>query len=358
MSLFDNLKKIFSKKKLVVVSLSSKDLPKDKLVEHLKNEATYWKIKWGKDFAKKQQELDSEKEKEKEEDKIKYLIEQEKELKRKEFASVNLFKVFERIKKQKKGRKLQFTTFDGKKILGPVEAIGFSPTGLIECVSGKKVIWAGAKLKDVFYWVAGLGNYINKRIIPLCVDEHGRYTPNIMQEEIPQYVRTGDGKFILNRTNTKELGKYVADLYEDINGLNNELETKEEAIGEQQKEINDSKREGKLHRDRADKIQSELSEVMERMIELDKANGFIVRQNMTLMTLKETSEDLIDSYEKVISKVMDKLEKEYGTTLRDKEWEDLKEKVQFSKENLGNITQILSQKEEKPSLTEVRPVKV
>ncbi|MEK6883466.1 MAG: hypothetical protein AABY22_27815, partial [Nanoarchaeota archaeon] len=64
--------------------MSSKDLPKDKLFEEIKNEAIYWKTKWGKDFAKKQQEIDSEKEKEKEETKIKYLVEQEKELKKKE----------------------------------------------------------------------------------------------------------------------------------------------------------------------------------------------------------------------------------------------------------------------------------
>ena len=206
--------------------------------------------------------------------------------------------------------------------------------------------------------MAGLGTYVNKGIVPLCIDENGRYTPNIMQEEIPQYVRTGDGKFILNRTNTQEVSKYVADLNEDINDLNNELEAKEEAINEQQHEINEGKRETKLHRARADKVQTELSSVIERVAELDKANGFIVRQNTSLMTIKDASEEVIDVYEKAFPRVLEKLEKEYGVTLRDKEWEDLKDKVQFIKENLGNITQVISPGEKKPSLVEgIQPVK-
>lgn len=350
----------FKKKKSVNISLRPEDLSENEKLEAAKNEATFYKARLLKLETKISQLEGSRSNKDKEEEKVRELNEQEKEINKKRYVSVDLSKLFKLIDRQKKikdkSKRMQFTTFDGKVLLGPVDSLNFGPDGSIECVSRGKIIWAGKTLKQIFYWPSGLNNYIKRGIIPLCVDDKGRYVPNLMHEELPQYVRLKNGKYKINRVNTVELEKLVAESQEEMSDLYKELESTEELVSELQKEVNDKTRETNVHKNRADKIETELSLALEKVAQLDKAVGIITRQNSDLTQVKEINEKTISAYEESFETLLEKIEDEAGKTVRDKVQEEFQNLILFARENMGNVTQVIQPEKEEQSITDnIRP---
>ena len=89
-----------------------------------------------------------------------------------------------------------------------------------------------------------------------------------------------------------------------------------------------------------------------KVSEIEMANGEIIRQNMSLVNLKEINEGLIDAMEKIVAKWSGKIEDKFGKDIREGEWEELKSKLNWAKQNLPQTIYQMPEKEEKPSLTE------
>ena len=362
--MLEKIKSLFRKKKLNVIHLNSEDFAvsdsdseqvrKLKEVNNaLSNETNYLKGRLLKQHAQESEKRQGEKDKEEEKEKIQDLNKQYNELRKDSDKPVSLQKFFELIKKREKDKKpIIFTTFDAKEIVGNAKDILFYPDGNIGVSDGKKVIWASKNLEDVFYWVSGLNNYIKKGIIPLCVDKNRKYVPNLMEQEIPEWVRLSNDKFKVNRFNKKKVFELVQEKDDQIQELSKEIESTEETVVEQQKEIHDKERETSLHMARADKANSELSIALDTIGEINKAQGVIVRENLALNNLKEVYENTVDRMERLVEKWSSKVEKEGGSSTRDKAWEDLKEIVTFAKNNLGNQV-IMPPEKEEPSLAEL-----
>lgn len=355
MGFLDFLKK---KKKKIVVNFNASDLSEGEKFQALLNEVAYLRGILARQSAEEAKKRESKKDIDEEREKANELKEQAKLLRKKDIRPFSLFSVLKHQKNRRIKRKIHFTTFDGEKDLGIVEDFVIMPEGSFGVVSGGKVIWASQDLERVFYWVNGLSNYAKNKIIPLCINSSNQYEPNPMVEQIAQVVRTSEGKFRINRFNKRPFYEELADKEENINELNNELESSEATIAEQQKEINEKIREANLHRVRADKAESDLSMALHKVAEIEMANGMIIKQNMALTSVKEINEELIKSYEEVIKELGEKIEKMMGKGAERNVWLDLKEKVEWAKENIPQTIYQLPEKEEKPSLTEgVRPVK-
>ena len=335
--MLDKIKNFFRKKKVNIVRFSSDDFTEHEKLQAVLNENAFLKGKLLKQRSKEGEERIRDQDQKEEKEKIKDLNLQYGELRKDSDKPVSLYKLFELIKKRKNSEKeIIFTTFDGKINLGKVRDFVIYPDESFGVSDGKKVIWAGKSLGDVFYWTSGLSNYINKGMIPLCVDKEGNYTPNLMEQEIPEFVRMSTGKFKINRFNKKKVYELISEKDEQIHELHNELEATEEVVTDQQKEIYGKERENNLHKGRADKIQSELSIALGKIQEIEQAQGMIVRENLALNNLKEVHENTVERMERLIDKWSSKVEKEGGSSTRDKAWEDLKEIVTFAKSNLGN----------------------
>jgi|GEM_PF-2978369 ribosomal protein S20 len=363
MSAWDKIKGFFGKKKLNVIHLNAEDFAVSdsdseqvrKLKEinnALSNEAQYLKGRLLKLKSQESEQRQGEQEQKEEQEKIGELNKQYEELRKDSDKPVSMQLFFQLIKKRKdKKNPIILTTFDGKKSLGQAQDILFYPDGNIGVSDGKKVIWASKNLEDVFYWVSGLNNYIKKGIIPLCVDENGKYTPNLMEQEVPEWVRLSNNKFTVQRFNRKKVYEQIQEKDEQLQEVSKELEATEETVSEQQKEIHEKERETALHQGRADKYQSELSIALDKINEIEKAQGVIVRENLALNNLKEVYENTVERMERLVDKWASKVEKEGGSSTRDKAYEDLKQIISFAKNNLGNQTINMPEKEE-PSLVE------
>ena len=349
---------IFKRKKKVILKFDSSDFTDAEQKQQLLNALAFMKGEEAKRISEEGKKREKESEKKDEEEKIKFLNEQAEMLK-KDVSPLSLFKIlkYQKNKKNKK-KKIYFTSFNSEKELGEVEDFVIMPDGAFGCVSDKKVIWASKDLNHVFYWVAGLNNFAKNRIIPLSVNSEGKYQPNIVSEEVSRLVKTSDGKFKITKFDKKPLYEELADKEEDISELFQELESSENTITEQQKEIHEKNRESMLHKNRADKIQSELSMALNKVAEIEMASGQIIRQNMTLMNLKEINENLINVMEKVVEKWSGKIEEKFGKDIREAEWEELKSKLNWAKLNMPQIQYITPEKEPKPTLTElIKPEK-
>lgn len=363
MGAWDKIKGIFVKKKLNVIHLNAEDFAvsesDSEVVRKLKeinkalsNETQYLKGRLLKIKSQEGEQRQGEQEQKEEEEKITELNKQYDELRKDSDKPVSLQLFFQLVKNRaKKKNPIMFTTFNGKKSIGQAKDIVFYPDGNIGVSDGKKVIWASKNLEDVFYWVSGLNNYIKKGIIPLCVDEDGKYTPNLMEQEVPEWVRLSNGKFTINRFNRKKVYEQIQEKDEQIQEVSKELEATEETVSEQQKEIHEKERETALHQGRADKYQSELSIALDKINEIEKAQGVIIRENLALNNLKEVMENTVERMERLIDKWASKVEKEGGSSVRDKAYEDLKQIISFAKNNLGNQV-IMPPEKEEPSLVE------
>ena len=345
----------FGKKKLNVIQLDSADFSEDEKLRAVLNENAFLKGKLLKRKSQEGEERKREQDKKEEKEKITELNKQYVELRKDSEKPVSLFNLLKIIEKRKKtGKEILFTTFDGKEVLGTVDDFliypdaSFGVQGIKNKI--KKVIWASKGLDDVFFWTSGLPNYIKKGMIPLCLDKEGKYTPNLMEQEIPEWVKLSNDKFRINRFNKKQVYTLIQEKDEQLQEVNKELEATEEVVVEQQKEIGEKERENNLHKSRDDKIQSELSMALDKITETEKAYGTIVRENLALNNLKEVMENTIDKMENLIEKWSSKVEKEGGSSTRDKAWEDLKEIVSFAKNNLGNQTIIQEPEKEEKSL--------
>lgn len=351
---------LFSRKKKIVVNFNSEDFTENEKLVALLNENAYLKGLMARIKADESKKRESEKDKDEETEKIKMLLQQEADLKKKEINPFSLFSVFKYMTNKKhKNKPIKFTSFDGGKILGYVNDFVVMPDGGFGVVSGGKVIWASKDINHVFYSLNGLNNLAKERIIPLCINDKWQFTPNLMNEEVSDVVRTSDGKFKINRINRKPFYEHLAENEEEISELNGEVENLEATTVEQQKEIYEKSREASLHKVRADKIQSELSIALDKVAEIEMASGQIIRQNMALVNLKEINEGLIDSMEKIVERWTGKIEEKFGKDLREGEWEELKSKLDWAKANMPQTIYQMPEKEEKPSLIEgVRPQKV
>lgn len=351
------------KKKRIVVNYNSSDLTENEKVANVMNENAYLKGQLMKVKADEAEKRESKNDEDEEKNTIAELHQQEKELGKKELAPISLFKIFKYIQKSKKKKKkyppIKFTTFDASTIIGDVEDFNLMPDGALGAVADGRVVWASKDLNHVFYWIAGLNNFAKNKIIPLCMNSKGEFNPNVQTEEVSDLIIDSDGKFKIMQFSKKPLYEMIAGKNSEIQELNSELENVESTMTEQQKEINEKIREANLHKNRADKIESELSMALIKVAEIEMAHGQLARQNMTLMQLKEINEDLISSMENVVKKWGDKIEEEFGGNVRDKEWENLKEKLDWAKRNIPQTIYQIPEKEPKPSLIEkVRPVKI
>ena len=349
--MLDKIKNFFRKKKLNVVHLNSEDFSENEKLQVTLNENAFLKGVLLKQKAKKGEERQGEQEKKEEKEKIKDLNKQYDELRTDKDKPVSLQKLFKLIKIREKDKKpIVFTTFDGGKNLGKVKDFVIYPDGSFGVSNEKEVIWAGKLLEDVFYWNAGLNNYVRKGMIPLCVDKEGKYTPNVMEQEIPDWVKLSTGKFKINRFNKKKLFEAIQEKDEEIQDLNKEMEATEEIVSEQQKEINEKSRETELHKSRADKSTSELSIALDKIGEIEKSQGMIIRENLALNNLKEVHEETVERMERILNKWANQVEREGGATTRAKVWEDWKEVIAFAKQNLGNQTIIQEPEKSNESL--------
>lgn len=342
------------KKKIVKVNLNSDDLTDYQKLQEALNEIAYLRGQEARRKAEEGKLRKQDKEKQEEEQKINELNKQEVELNKKDLNGFSLFKLLEYQKKAK--NKVQFTTYDGKKTIGLVEDFLITADGGLAVVSGGKIVWASKDINHVFYSVGGLNNMAKNYMIPLCVNDKGQFQPNIMQEETTDVVMSTDGKFRINRISRKPFNELLADKDEEIGELQTELMADEEIIGEQQKEINEKERELNLHKTRADVIQSELSMALSKVNEIEMASGQIARQNTKLTQLKEINEDLIDTADKFVSKWNRKIEDSMSRGVRDLEWEDLKNKLNWAKQNMPQTIYVQPEKEKEPTLAEkVKP---
>lgn len=354
MTAWDKIKGIFRKKKLNVISIDSDNFSDDDKLKAVLNENAYLKGRLLKQKTKDGEERQREQDKKEEGDRIKDLNKQYEELRKETDKPVSLQLFFDLIKKREKENKpIIFTTFDAKDVLGNAHDILFYPDGNIGVSiiekGKKKVIWASQTLEDVFYWISGLNNYIKKGMIPLCVDRNGNHTPNLMEQEVPEWVRLSNDKFKVNRFNKKKVYELIQEKDEQIQELGKEMKSTEEVVTEQQKEIHDKDREVAIHQSRADKSESELSIALDKIGEIGKAQGKIARENQALNNMKEVHEETVERMERIISRMASKVEKEGSSSTRDKVWEELKEIVEFAKNNLGNQV-IMPPEKEEPSL--------
>ena len=340
------------KKKRIIINYNSEDFSDNEKLSTLLNENAYLKGAIARTLSEKKAEEEKYEESDKEQLQIKALHKDKIGLEEKDYPPLSLFNILKHQKDKKTKTKIKFTTFDGKMDLGEVEDFVIMPDGGFGVVSNDKVIWASNNINHVFYWVNGLNTFARNNIIQLCVNDKGQFEPNLQSEEISELVRTSDGKFKINRFSKKPLYEMVAGLHNDINELNQEIKTSESTLVEQQKEIYEKERESSLHKNRANKIHSELSEALEKVAEIEKANGQIVRQNMALVNLKDINEQIVDSLESAIEKWSGKIEDKFGKDLNEEVWEDLKSKLNWAKQNMPQTIYNLPEKEEKPSLTE------
>ena len=348
---------LFKKKKRIVVNLNSEDLEDRELNQAVLNENAYLKGQLARIKTEEAKKRESEKDKEEEEQVKIDLNEQVKELKKGDLRPISLLKIFRH--KLFKKKKINFTTFDGSKILGSVDDFVVLPDGGFGCVSKGNVIWASKDINHVFYWVAGLNNFAKNKMVPLCINSNGEFNPNIQTDEVADLIQDSDGKFRIFKFNKKPLYEFVAEKNSEIQELNQELENTESTIVDQQNEISTAKRETNIHQIRADKAESELSLALHKVAEIEQATGQMSRQLVTLTQVKEINEDLVNVLERVVKKWGVKIEEELGGTSRDKEWEDLKSKLNWAKLNMPQVIYQMPEKEEKPSLSEqVKPVKV
>ena len=353
----------FKKKERIVVNYNSSELNDGEKLQSVFNENAYLKGIIARANSEKSQKSEKDKEQEKEQEKIKYLNEEEKSLKKNELNPFSLFSLFEYVKKSRKNpekfKPIKFTTFDGSKILGNVDNIAIMPDGGLGVFADGDLIWASRDINHIFWWVAGLNNFSKNKIIPLCINSRGTYEPNLQTEELSELVKMSDGRFKINRFNKKPLYEHVSDLHNQIGELQGELEVEEETISEQQKEIKEKDREVKLHRTRADKAESGLSDALNKVSEIEGATGEIIRQNMALMNIKEINETLIETMNNVVEKWSGKIEDKFGKDIREAEWEELKSKLNWAKANMPQTIYQMPEKEEKPTLfDQVRPGKV
>ena len=350
---------IFKKKpKKVLVRFDSSDLTEGEKIKSVFNENAYLKGILARIQAEEAKKRETQKDIDEEKEKAKELVEQEKLLKEDKTNPFSLLRIFKFQTNKRVKRKIHFTTFDGGKDLGIVDDFVIMPDGGFGVVSEGKVIWASKDINHVFYSINGLNNYAKNRILPLCTNEDGKFQPNIMTEEVAQVVRTSDGRFRINRFDKRPFYEELAEKESEINELNGELEHVEATISEQQKEIYEKEREANIHKVRADKSESELSLALNKVAEIEMATGQIVRQNMALVSLKEINEGLIDSMENIVEKWSGKIEEKFGKDIRESEWEELRSKLNWAKQNMPQTIYVQPEKEEKPSLLEgVRPAK-
>jgi septal ring factor EnvC (AmiA/AmiB activator) len=332
--MFDFLKK----KKKVIIRYNSEDLDSGEKLQSVFNENAYLKGQLARIKSEIEQKREKGNDEEKEQERIEYLNNESKSLRQKELQPFSLFEVFKYQMRSKKNPKkfppIKFTTFDGGSVLGNVDNFVITPDGGLGAVSNGEVIWASRDINRVFYWITGLSNFAKNRMIPLCINSNNQYEPNLQTEEVSELVKSSDGKFKINRFNKKPLYEELADLHEEIGDLSGELENVEGTLTEQQKEIKEKDREVKLHKSRAEKAESELSMALNKVSEIEMANGEIIRQNMSLISLKEINEGLIDSMEKIVAKWSGKIEDKFGRDIREGEWEELKSKLNWAKQNL------------------------
>ena len=322
---------LIGKKKRSKLVYNSEDLNENEKLAAAHAEIGYLKGVLLKQEAEKNLERESKKDEEEEKERIKELNEQKKKLDKEEINPVDLFRIMKYVEKSRKHPKkykpIYFTTFDEQKIIGPLQSFALMPDGGFGCVSNNEIIWASKDINNVFWWVAGLGNSIRSKSIPLCRDYKGKFIPNIQTMEMSELVRSSDGKFRINRFNKRPIKEMLMEDKEQIGDLHSELESAESTISEQQKEITEKEREAKLHLSRADKAQSELSMALNKVQEIEMAHGQMARQIMTLNNIKTTSEDLIDTFERILNKNMDRLDNAMSGPAREREWEDLKNKL-------------------------------
>lgn len=353
---------LFRRKRKIVTNFNSSDFSNNEKLSALLNENAYLKGQLARIKTEEAKKRESEKDINEEEAIAIELNRQKHELQTKGVKPFSLKKILNYVNKSKKRPKkfppIHFTTYDAKESMGIVEDFVIMPDGGLGVVSDGNVIWASTDINHVFYWVAGLNNFAKNKIIPLSVNHEHQFQPNLMSEEIEDITLTSDGKFKINKFNRKPLAEAVANLHEEISHLQGELKTEEVVISDQQREIKEKEREASLHKNRADKADSELSMALNKVAEIEKANGEILKQNTALMSAKEINEELIQAMERIIKKWNDKIEDELSDTVRGKEWEDLKSKLEWAKSNMPQTIYNLPEQPKVPSLSDqYKPVK-
>ena len=359
MGFFDFIAKAFKKKKKIVVNFSSDDLSQNEKVSAVMNENAYLKGILARVKAEEAKKREGKKDDEEEKETIKDLKIQEKELNKKDIKPFSLLKLAKFISKRKNRNKIILTTFDGSKVIGPLEDFAIMPDGGFGVVSnGGRVVWASKDLNNVFWWVNGLNTYARKKIIPLCVNSHGEFEPNIQTTELGELIEDTDGKFKIQRFNSKPLYLHLSEKISQINELNQDLEMREATIADQQKEITEKAREALLHKNRADKANTDLSLALNSVAEINNAQGLIAKQNMALTHAKESYEKLLGDAEKIFDDLREKLQKRGGKSIEELNFEKITGLVEWAKQNIPETVIQQVPKEPAPTLSEmVKPAK-
>lgn len=120
-----------------------------------------------------------------------------------------------------KGKKIFISSWDMKRVFGDFDDVVILKDGRvgIKLKQYGRPIITGRTARDVFHYFPGLAYNVVKGIVPINLDNEGRYAENVLQKEVPNIVTGADGKAVISKVETEPLMNLIVEKDKQISEL-------------------------------------------------------------------------------------------------------------------------------------------
>lgn len=253
------------------------------------------------------------------------------------------------------GQRLEICDKNDEVVLGNYGGIGIMEGGKL-CLRERngELVSYGKSLHHVFSKPDAFENMARRGRFLIPMDKDGNWMEDFEYKEMKEPEdfeydeETGQVKKIIwSKIKTNEVKKIIARIAEEKNSLAGELEMRDSVVIKLKHKIDEISRKLKIYENQSDTAQTELSKAIEKTMSIERNFANVYAENAKLLELKSTYESLIIEKDKVIDKVLSKLDTS-GDLKSDRLKAELKDDLEFYKAILPERVEITEEAPKEP----------